>query len=159
MAAVYGCRRGEPVNPVRTEIMTRCIDLFARVKVADYRVMYENEFPYYLDGTDLATYLGNQVFSGANQDTLEAIQVDSIVLQDDSAVVFLLLEYLGPDSSTYTLQPSFNMWYKMDGRWLKPSFSTPDGQKEYEEEIRIYWDAVREKQAGGGKDAGGRDSL
>ncbi len=157
MAAVHGCRSGEPANPARTEIMTRCIDLFARVKAADYRVMYENEFPYYLDGTDMATYLGSPIFANASQDTLEGIQIDSIIVQDDSAVVFLQLEYLGPDS-TYTVRPTFNMWYKMDDRWLKPSFSTVAGQKEYEEEIRIYWDAVREKQAGG-KEAGGRDSL
>lgn len=156
LAAVYGCQSGEPVDPGRTEIMTRCIDLFARIKVADYRVMYENEFPYYMDGTDLATYLANPVFSIA--DPLEAIQIDSIIMQSDSAVVFLQVEYLGADS-TYTVQPSFNMWYKMDGRWLKPSFSTFDAQKEYEEEIRIFWDAVREKQAGGGKDPGEQDSL
>lgn len=153
------CQREKALDPDRQEIMTRCVDLFARIKVSDFRILYENEFPYLQDRVDLAEYMSAQVFTKPAPDSLEGIQMDSIKVWDDSAYYFLQLEYVRSDS-TYLTYPVRNRWYKMDGRWFKPTLSSMDKQKEYEEEVRVYWEAVKEKQAEEAKSkAGGTDSL
>ncbi len=153
------CQQEKGLDPDRKEIMARCIDYFARVKVSDYRIMYANELPYLQDRADLSEYLGARVFKEPAPDSLEGIQIDSISVWGDSAYIFLQLEYMRSDS-TYLTYPVRNRWYKINGNWIKPTMSTMDKQKEFEEEIRIYWEAVREKQAKEGKgNAGGKDSL
>jgi hypothetical protein len=153
------CQRGKVLDPDRKEIMARCVDFFARVKACDFRVLYENELPYLQDRVDLSEYLSAKVFTQPAPDSLEGIQMDSVSVWGDSAYIFLQLEYVRSDS-TYLTYPVRNRWYKMDGRWIKPTMSAMDKQKEFEEEIRIYWEAVREKQAREGKGrAGGKDSL
>ncbi|NMC45181.1 MAG: hypothetical protein GYA46_14770 [candidate division Zixibacteria bacterium] len=153
-----GCQQEKRLDPDRAEITARCIEYFARVKVSDFRVMYDFELPYLKDRADLTEYLGAKVFSQPAPDSLEGIQIDSIGVWGDSAYAFLHLEYLRSDS-TYITHPVRNRWYKMDGHWIKPTMSTLEKQKEYEEEIRIYWEAVREKQAKEGQGgSGGADS-
>jgi len=153
------CQRGKALDPDRQEIKTKCIDLFARIKAGDFRILYENEFPYMRDRADLTEYLSAKMFSAPPPDSLEAIQLDSIKVWDDSAYYFLQLEYVRADS-TFLTYPVRNRWYKMDGHWFKPTLSSMSNQKEYEEEIRVYWEAVKEKQAEEAKNKnGGKDSL
>ncbi|MDD4052215.1 MAG: hypothetical protein PHR28_10010 [candidate division Zixibacteria bacterium] len=153
------CQREKALDPDRQEIKTRCIELFARLKVNDFRISYENEFPYLKDRVDLSEYLSAKMFSQPAPDSLEGIQLDSIKVWGDSAYYFLQLEYVRSDS-TYLTYPVRNRWYKMDERWIKPTLSTMKNQEEFEEEIRIYWEAVKEKQAEEANNrAGGQDSL
>jgi hypothetical protein len=154
-----GCQKENGLDPDRKEIITKCIDYFARVKALDFRVLYENELPYLKDQADLAEYLSAKVFSKPAPDSLEGIQIDSVGVWGDSAYIYLQLEYMRSDS-TYFTYPVRNRWLKIDGHWIKPTMSTMAKQQEYEEEIRIYWEAVREKQSREGQGGpGGKDSL
>lgn len=154
-----GCQQEKTLDPDRKEIITKCIDYFARVKARDFRVLYENELPYLKDRADVGEYLNAKVFTQNAPDSLEGIQIDSVGVWGDSAYIYLQLEYVRTDSTYFTF-PVRNRWLKVDGHWIKPSMSTMAKQREYEEEIRIYWEAVREKQAKEGRSgAGGSDSL
>jgi hypothetical protein len=151
------CQREKGLDPDRQEIMKKCVDLFARIKVSDFRVLYENEFPYLKDRVDVNEYMSAKVFTQPSPDSLEGIQMDSIKVWPDSAYYFLQLEFMRSDS-TYFTYPVRNRWYKMDGHWFKPTMSTLDKQKEFEEEVRVYWEAVKEKQAEEAKSKA-KDSL
>ncbi len=146
LSVLSGCEKQAVLDPDRAAITDRCIDLFTRLKVNDRTVIYENEFPYVRDQMDLQEFLSMPRIAAYKSDTLNALQIDSVNVWKDTAYLYLQMEYVHADSSL-SIKPLKLRWYKQDSTWIKPSGSTLEKQKEVEEEIRIYWEAVREKQA------------
>lgn len=135
-------------------ILDKTYELFLRAKVNDKAVMYENEFPYLKEERELEEYLTNKYVKAYNADTLVALQVDSVLVTGDSALSYLRLEFVQSDS-TYKISELALRWRKYNDVWIKPSLSNPAEQLEFEEELRIYWDAVREME----KDANGNEDT
>ncbi len=124
-------------------IEDKTYELFTRAKVNDKAVMYENEFPYLREERDLEDYLNNRFVKAYNADTLIALQVDSVHVNGDTAQAYIRLEYLQKDSTIQITKQTLT-WRKYDDVWIKPSLSLLEDQQEFEEELRIYWDAVKE---------------
>lgn len=149
-----GCREGSGLDPDQKAIRDNTYKLFTRVKVNDKAVIYENEFPYVKEERDVHEYLQGRFVKAYNADTLVALQVDSVQVTGDSALSYLRLEYVQADSS-FHIQDLKLLWRKYEGIWIKPSLSNIDRQLEFEEELRIYWDAVREMDRQSGNETSG----
>jgi hypothetical protein len=140
------CESKKAVDPAIKRIEDKTEELFTRSKVLDYNVLYENEFPYMRDETPLDEYLKNRYIQWGRVDTLAALQIDSATIFGDSAYVYLQIEYLLSDSSL-SLRAIPLIWYRVnDTAWAHPVISNLQQQKEYEEEIRMYWEAVHQMQ-------------
>lgn len=139
----FACQSEQASDPRKSLIKAKTESLFTRIKVRDYAVIYENEYPYMKEEADLQEYLANRYMQWYKPDTLMAIQVDSVVIRGDSALAHMRLEWLASDSSLI-LQTIRLPWVYVDDEWLKPTLSRLDMQLEFEEELRVYWEAVRE---------------
>lgn len=157
---LISCQSDRSTDPARDLLVKKTAELFTRIKVMDYTVIYEDEFPYFREETPREDFLRNPYMQWYKADTMQAIQIDSVSLWEDTAYVHMKMEWVLADSSlkvdTIRLK-----WYKIDGQWYKPSLSSYDRQKEFEEELRVYWEAVREiekrqKESSGGTDTSGR---
>lgn len=143
---MVSCESKKAVDPNIKRIEDKTEELFTRSKVLDYEVLYENEFPYMRDEMPLDEYLKNRYIQWGRVDTLAALQIDSATIFGDSAYVYLQIEYLLSDSSL-SLRDIPLIWYRVDDTtWAHPVISNLKRQKEYEEEIRVYWEAVRAMQ-------------
>jgi hypothetical protein len=149
---VISCQSGPAIDPDKEQVRANTEELFTRLKVNDYAVLYENEFPYNYEEAELDRYLLHPYLRWGRLDTLMAMQVDSVTVLGDSAYAHLQLEYMLADSSLSITALDF-IWRKSEGRWIHPTLSSLERQQEYEEEIRIYWDAVREMQKNQGQDS------
>jgi len=152
MLMIVSCRSGPAADPTVELIKAKSEDLFTRMKVNDYAVLYENEYPYAKEESDLEKYLAHPYLRWGKVDTLMAMQVDSVTLFGDSAYAHLELEYMLSDSSLSVSAINF-VWRASEGNWIHPTFSNLEKQLEYEEEIRIYWEAVKEMQKSQGQDS------
>jgi len=132
------------VDPNIKRIEDRTEELFTRSKVLDYEVLYSDEFPYMRDETPLEDYLKNSYIQWGRIDTLAALQIDSVNIFGDSAYAYLQIEYILSDSSR-SVRAIPLIWYRVnDTGWAHPVISSLQRQKEYEEEIRMYWEAVHQ---------------
>lgn len=148
------CESKKVVDPEVKKVEDKTEELFTRSKVLDYNVLYENEFPYMRDDTPLEHYLKSRYIQRGRVDTLAALQIDSATIFGDTAYVYLQIEYLLSDSSL-SLRSLPLIWYRVnDTEWVHPVLSNPQEQKDYEEEIKMYWEAVREMQKEQGGDSG-----
>lgn len=146
-----GCRTAQIVDPDKAAITKNCQMLFTRLKAGDKLVIYENEFPYYAEDVDPEMFLKHPLVVKYKVDTLYAMQVDSVYMVDTliggrkSAITALSMECNPPDSSLCIHH--INMWwYKVGDKWIKPSTSRIALQNQFEEDIRIYQEAVKEKE-------------
>jgi hypothetical protein len=147
------CHSQKAIDPDIKRIEDKTEELFTRSKVLDYNVLYESEFPYMRDETPLEEYLKNRYIQWGRIDTLAAMQIDSATIFGDSAYVYLQIEYILSDSSLSERAIPF-IWYRVnDTGWAHPVISNLQSQKEYEEEIKMYWDAVHEMQKEQGNDS------
>ena len=158
IGVLAGCEQKTMVSPDQAIVMQNCEELFNRIKVKDYEVIYENEFPYLHEKMDLEEFLNNQYIKWYNPDTLVAIQIDSAAVwkEGDSAYVFMELEWVLADSSL-SVQSIRLPFHYVDDKWIKPTMSRLAQQKLYEEELKVYWDAVKAMQERENKKNG--DSL
>lgn len=142
---LFACQE-TPVDPVKSEIMRKTEHLFTRIKVRDYAVIWENEFPYMRDESPLEEYLNNAYMKWYKADTLTAVQVDSVIVWgQDTAYAFMETEWLLADSS-FKVDSIRLRWHYSGDEWIKPTISIIDRQLEFEEELRVYWEAVRQMQ-------------
>lgn len=142
---ISGCleEKVQPVDPEIQIIYDGCKELFTRIKVRDYEGIWDFEYPYLYEERSLASFLGDNKLQYYKPDTLLAIEIDSIIMRGvDSALCHMKLEWLLADSSVSTQNIALG-WYKVDGRWCKPTVSRAKKQREFEEEMQMYWDAVR----------------
>ncbi len=146
-AFIAGCKTDRQVSPEETLILEKCEELYTRIKVNDYEVIYDNEFPYLHEKLDLEEFLKDKFLQWYNPDTLVAVQIDSATIWPDTAYVHMQLEWLHADS-TLSVQEINLRWHLVDDDWIKPTRSAIDQQMIFEEELRIYWEAVEAMQAG-----------
>ncbi len=143
---ITSCESKKAVDPEVKRVEEKTEELFTRSKVLDYDVLYENEFPYMRDDTELDHYLKSRYIQHGRVDTLAALQIDSAAIFGDSAYVYVQIEYVLSDSSL-SVESMPLIWYRVnDTEWVHPVLSLLQAQKDYEEEIKMYWDAVREMQ-------------
>ena len=155
--SLYACQQA-PVDPVESEIMRKTEELFTRIKVRDYAVIWENEFPYMRDESPLEEYLNNAYMKWYQADTLVSIQVDSVIVWgSDTAYAFMETEWLLADSS-FKVDSIRLRWYYSGDEWIKPTLSMIDRQLEFEEELRVYWEAVKQMRQGQGDESDGDSS-
>ncbi|MFH1699076.1 MAG: hypothetical protein ABIE07_00700 [Candidatus Zixiibacteriota bacterium] len=140
-----GCKEEVPLNSTEAILFQKCEELFTRIKVGDFDAAYENEFPYLREEASLEEYLKHPRYKNYSIDTLVALQLDSIRDMTDSAFLYIQLEWLLADSSLF-IQPIGLRYYYSGDEWIKPSLSRIDDQRQFEEELRVYWDAVGEIQ-------------
>lgn len=138
-----GCTETTPVDPDAELLMQKSQDLFMRIKANDYEVIYENEFPYLREMIDIEEYLKNRYITYYKPDTLVAIEIDSATVGADTAYVHMKTEWVHADSS-FSVDTIKLLWLRVDEDWYKPTLSNMAKQEEYEEELRVYWEAVRE---------------
>jgi len=140
-----GCGKGPGLSEDQRQIIDNCINLFTRLKVHDHVVLYENEFPYMHEERDLQEYIDLPGIMAYSADTLLAIQIDSVTVWDtDTAYIHMQLEYLYSDSTTEVTPIRMRWWNVGDTIWIRPSITHILKQREFEEELRVYWEAVKE---------------
>ena len=145
LVPIFGCQTESPDDATENLIISKTQELFTRIKVRDYAVIWENEFGYMRQDSPLEEYLGNSYMKWYNADTLVAIEVDSVSLFGDSAYAHMMLEWLMPDSS-FKVDTIRLRWHYSEDEWIKPTLSLLDRQQAYEEELRVYWEAVKQLQ-------------
>ena len=146
IVTLVSCESQKAVDPTVQRIEDKTEELFTRSKVLDYEVLYEDEFPYMRDEIPIEEYLLNSYIRTGRIDTLAALQIDSVNIFGDSAYAYLQLEYVHADSSL-SIRAIPLIWYRVDDTaWVHPVISNLQRQKDYEEEIRVYWEAVHEMQ-------------
>jgi hypothetical protein len=121
--------------------MQKTEELFTRIKARDYSVLWENEFPYMREESPLEEYLNNGYMKWYRADTLVAVQIDSVSLWGDTAYAHMETEWILSDSTYKVDTIGLRWWYRGD-EWIKPTISVIQKQLEFEEELRIYWEAV-----------------
>ena len=139
--SLIACQSETPTDSTEAMILRKTEDLFTRIKVRDYSVIWENEYSYMRDESPLEEYLKNSYMQWYKPDTLEAIELDSVIAWGDSAYTFMKTEWLMADS-TYKVDTIRLKWVHWGEDWLKPTLSVVDRQLRYEEELRVYWEAV-----------------
>jgi len=142
---LFACQTEPPVDSTESLVISKTQEMFTRIKVRDYAVIWENEFPYLRQDSPLEEYLANSYMTWYKPDTLVAVQVDSATLFDDSAYIHMMLEWIMPDS-TFKVDTIRLRWHYCDDEWIKPTLSILDRQLDYEDELRVYWEAVKQMQ-------------
>jgi len=119
-------------------VMEEYID---RVKEGDLTVLYENEFSYYKDEHSMSEYMEMKRVLDYKFDTLSAIEIDSIHVMDDSAVLVIRILYESAAGGTLE-RPYMIKMYRSFGGWIRPYLSKWEEEAEYLEQIREYEEAV-----------------
>lgn len=124
-------------NPDEAEIRAMIGEYFDRVREGDKTVLYENEFTYYTDDKSLDDYMALSRVLDYKYDTLGGIMVDSIIVMDDSAFIWLKVTYNSADGSQNE-RPYRLPAYRSQGRWIRPYMSRAKEEAEYLELKHIY---------------------
>ncbi len=102
-----------------------------RWKYRDKAALYDMEFPYLRDEYTFDEYLEQPAIMNASADSLIDQQIKSIQFfkSGDSAYVFEKLWFEGPSGRTWE-HGNYERMYKRDGRWIRPTISNFDAQRE-----------------------------
>jgi hypothetical protein len=141
---ISGCQTEKALTPDQEIVTQKTYELFTRIKVHDYAVIYENEFQYLKEEADIEQFLDHPVMEWYKTDTLLALQVDSVTAWADSAYAHLQLEYVLADS-TLSITAISLRWHYSNDEWIKPTMSFLNKQLEFEDEIRMYMEAIQAK--------------
>lgn len=118
-----------------------------RLRYKDKTYLYELEFPYYREEQSFDEYLKTRVISTARADTLEFVDVKRVTyFGKDSAWVVVDVHFEGASGNKSVLENDSAVYYWYDGRWLKPTLSTLDGQRLYDK-IRRQADSAAKAEA------------
>jgi hypothetical protein len=139
--SLFACQSEAPTDSIEAMLLQKTENLFTRIKVRDFAAIWEIEYPYMRDESPLEEYLNNPYMQWYNPDTLEAVELDSATVWDDSAYAFMKTEWLLADS-TFKVDTIRLRWVYHGEEWLKPTLSHVGKQLEFEEELRVYWEAV-----------------
>ena len=134
-----GDASGLSYDPVVAEeqIRANLNEFFERIREGDKTVMFEQEFDYYHVNWTLDDYYGFAQVMNYVYDTLKGIDIDSVRLFEDSAIVFIQIIYesdLGGE--THMAYPT--RMYRSGDRWHKPSMSNTQEEWEFREIYRDY---------------------
>lgn len=126
------------------QIKAMLAELIDRVKEGDKNVLYEFEFDYFKDSVSLSEYMEIRRVIEYKYDTLSGIEVDSITLMGDSALVVARVTYKSDVQGTIERAYPLKV-YHYHGRWVRPYLSRYNEELEYQERIKAYKEAIGEE--------------
>ncbi|MCK4632248.1 MAG: hypothetical protein KAT79_03195 [candidate division Zixibacteria bacterium] len=120
-------------------------EVLTRLKYGDKSGLYENEFEYLTDEMTFDEYLELAPVLNANADTLVSVEVVAFEpSEENSALVTYIVHFKGPSGNESELGDVIRM-FKYQGRWIKPTVSVWQNQKEYDDIIRQAEEAADEE--------------
>ncbi len=118
------------IQAMLTEIITRW-------RHQDKAALYEQEFAYFRFENSFDEYLEFDQVKQMNADSVYAFNVKGVqFFERDSAAVNVEVVFKGLTGKLSYDYDTYIMYYT-NGRWVRPSFSAPQYQKEFEEARRI----------------------
>jgi len=149
LALVVGCSseqtdQAEPGDANLTQreadsiaIQNTLTEVITRWRHGDKSALYDQEFDYFKFEFSYDDFLELDNVKKMNADSAYGFNVQGIKFFDrDSAAVDVEVVFKGlTDSLTFDYD-TYTMYYT-NGRWVRPSFSAPQYQKEFEEARRI----------------------
>ena len=143
-AVLIGCSSdkeeaaGRGVSPAddRREIEATLDETASRWRYGDKVVLYEQEFEYVQVEHTFDKYLEIDRIKRMESDTVRAFAVKNVRFFDrDSALVSVDVVFVGPAGDTTRLPQEWTMFYHR-GHWMRPTLSSFQGQKQFEERRR-----------------------
>lgn len=120
-----------------------------RLKYKEKSFIYDMEFSYYRDQVSFDSFLQLPKIKNAQADSLEFVDVISVeYFGEDSAKALAEIHFVGPTGHESVLKNQPVVFYRVDGRWIKPTISTIDGQKKYDEIIEKAKSAAKSEKGG-----------
>ena len=105
-----------------------------RLRYRDKSYIYELEFPYYREENTYDKFLENGKIRGAKADTLEFVDIVELEMYEpDSAVAYVEVHFKGPTGEETILKGDELTFYWYGGRWLKPTVSTYEAQRQLDD--------------------------
>lgn len=105
-----------------------------RLRYKDKSYIYELEFPYYREENTFDEFLKNGKIRGAKADTLEFVDiVELIMYEPDSAVAYVEVHFKGPTGKETILKGDSLTFYWYGGKWVRPTVSTYDAQRQLDD--------------------------
>jgi len=118
-------------------IQATLTEIITRWRYGDKSALYEQEFDYFRFENTYDEYLEFDQVKKMNADSAWAINVKGVNYFDrDSAAVDVEVIFRGPTGNLSYDYDTYKMYFN-DNRWVRPSFSVPQFQKEFEEARRI----------------------
>lgn len=113
------------------DIINRTMD---RLRYNDRSYIYELEFPYYREENTFDKFLENGRVRGAKADTLEFVDIVKLTMYEpDSAVAHVEVHFKGPTGEETILKGDSLTFYWYDGKWIRPTVSTYEAQRQLDE--------------------------
>lgn len=120
----------------RQEIESTLEETAGRWRYGDKAILYEQEFEYLRAIMSYDEYLENDRIKRLESDTVRAFDVKDVVFFGrDSASVSVDVVFVGPTGDTTHFPQQWVMYYHQD-RWIRPSLSSFQNQKLFEEQRR-----------------------
>jgi hypothetical protein len=120
----------------RREIAATVAETAIRWHYGDKTILYEQEFEYAQVEHTYDSYLQLPRIKKMEADTVHAFVVKDVkFFNRDSALVSVDVVFVGPTMDTTHLPQQWTMYYHR-GRWIRPSMSGPNTQREFEERRR-----------------------
>ncbi len=108
-----------------------------RLRYGDKSGLYENEFDYFTDETNFDDYLKMAQLRYAQADTITFVEVRHVNFLDrDSALVDVTVHFEGPTGKKTFLRDKIIVYWH-NGRWIKPTVTVIDLQRDYENKVRV----------------------
>jgi len=120
-----------------------------RLRDREKSYIYDMEFSYYRDQVSFDSFLQLPKIKNAQADSLEFVDVISVeYFGEDSAKAIAEIHFVGPTGHETVIKNQPVVFYRVDGRWIKPTISTIDGQKKYDEIIEKAKSAAKSEKGG-----------
>jgi hypothetical protein len=119
------------------EIQNTLNEILARWRYGDKTALYEQEFDYFKFEFSYDDFLEMDEVKRMNADSAYAFNVQGLeYFGDDSVAVDVEIVFKGETDSLSYDHDTYIM-YNNNGRWVRPSFSAPKFQEEFDEARRI----------------------
>ena len=104
------------------------------LRYKDKSYIYELEFPYYREENTFDSFLVNPRIRGAKADTLEFVDIVKLSMYEpDSAVAYVEVHFKGPTGEETIYKGDSLTFYWYAGKWLRPTVSTYDAQRQIDD--------------------------
>lgn len=127
---------GRSFDDDRREIAATVAETAIRWHYGDKTILFEQEFEYAQIEHTYDSYLELPKIKRMEADTVHAFVVKDVkFFNRDSAHVSVEVVFVGPTMDTTYFPQTWTMYYHR-GRWIRPSMSGPNTQREFEERRR-----------------------
>lgn len=154
---LIGCSGGDntgtadkPVAEVddRALVQQSLTEVITRWRYKDKAGLYDNEFPYLREKMSFDEYLQTKDMR-MDADTVLGIEVKEYIFHGrDSVDVAVEVIFEGPKKIKTRMRDAYRMFF-WDGKWIRPTLSNIDSQKEWEKMKKAYEEAVKEEEDSG----------